>query len=620
MLRSICGFAFCCLIPTALPAQFDTIYAIPPVTIQDKPSVQTGYSNWHTDSIPQAGLLSLAERLLMETPVSVRANGPGILSTVSARGGGPARTAVIWQGLNLQSPMNGVVDIALLPLWPQDRVELHFGGQSAAQSTGTMAGAIHLIPLLLADSTGCNAQIAWSGGSFDRWNTQASLGLGFKQFRSTIRATWRQAENNFPFKNTALIGAPASRQVNNFSENFDLQQFNRLALNDKNSIETAVWHQRVFRELPPSMTEAPQLTWQRDRSTRAVATWINQPNKQAQWQHRLAWQDEFIAFNLSSDVDSSRAQTAMLSSEYWTAPIRRLSVRAGLTGWFQRAQADGYADSTNWFQQTRFAASLHTEYRWQRWRLSAQLRQEWAERQGAPFTWILGGQWDIHKTIFLHAHLSRNFNLPTFNDRFWRQLGNPDLRPEAGYSTDLGLNWSHKNLSAQLTVFQLLLDDWILWQPGVDGQFRPGNLRQVWSRGLEFSTAYALHFLKSQWKIKGRYQFVRASNTAVYGGNNGVLHKLLPYTPQHSAAASLRWANGPWSVVYLHQWTGPRFTDSDNASELPGFHTGNLMAQFSWRRITLDAALENVWNAAYQIIEYRPMPGRSWRAGGMWAF
>ena len=612
------------LVVVALPAQQDSSYALPLVTIKDAPGSQTGFSQWKSDSLPQAGVLSMAERLLWEMPVALRANAPGTLATVSARGAGPSRTAVLWQGLNLQSPMNGVVDIALLPLWPQDRVEIQYGGQSAAQSTGAMGGAIQLIPGFLTDSSGVKAQIGLTAGSFHRWDAHATLGMSSKCLRSSLRASWRQADNDFPYRNTALIGAPESRQVYNAAENFDLQQYNTLKIKDKNTLETALWIQRAFREIPPTMTEAPSFSWQNDRSIRAVATWVNQPNTQTRWLHRLAWQEEYIAFNFIGDIDSSRSQTASFGSEFWTSPIKQLSIRTNITAWYQRAQADGYADSSQWFQQKRLAAFGQAEYRWQQVRLSAQLRQEWAEKQGAPFTWTLGGQWDISKRLFLKIHLSRNFKLPTFNDRFWRHLGNPDLNPETGYSSDAGMHWANKNWSAELTLFQLLLDDWILWQPGADGLFRPGNLRQVWSRGLEFSGHWNFNFFKSNWKIKGRYQFVRATNTAVYSGSTTALGKLLPYTPQHTASALLRWEKGPLSATYLHQWTGARFTNADNAGSLPLFHTGNLIFQYalSWagQQIALNATLENCWNSAYQIIEYRPMPGRSWRFGLLWGF
>lgn len=602
--------------------QTDTIRALPPVTIVDAPSVRTGFSVWYADSIPEVVVLSLSERLLWEMPLGVRANAPGTLATVSARGAGPSRTAVYWQGLNLQSPMNGVVDVSLVPLWPGDQVDIQYGGQSAASSTGAMGGILRITPAIMTDSLGWQASIGGSAGAFGRLGGQAAIAGGTPRLRTAARAAWHRAENNFPFTNTASIGAPSVRQVNNFGEKLDLQQFNQFRINEKNTVETAVWYHGAFREIPPAMTEAPSQTWQRDRALRAVATWSVRPGGRYQWQHRAAWLNEHIAFYLNGDTDSSRSRTLLLASELIAAPVDRLALRASITGWHVQARADGYADNTAWFLQNRLAGTMSAEYRWRVLRISAQIRQEWAERQGAPFTWALGGQWAAMPELTVRLHLSSNFNLPTFNDRFWRTLGNPDLRPESGYSTDVGLQWKRGTYQLETTVFQMHLDDWILWQPGSDGLFRPGNLRAVRSRGIEINGQGEMIGLGSRWRLKTRYQFVQATNTAVYGGNAAVLGKLLPYTPEHSAGASLLWSKGFWSAAYLHQWTGSRFVNADNSRQLTGFRTGNMLLQYTatlWHhRLSLSMRLENIWNTPYQVIAFRPMPGRAWQVGVVW--
>ncbi|MBL7776180.1 MAG: Plug domain-containing protein, partial [Saprospiraceae bacterium] len=256
-----------------LVAQTDSLHTLPEVSIRDFLPPETGYADRFSDSLPTSGISTLSERLLLEFPIALRANGPGALATLSARGAGPSRTAIFWQGLNLQSPMNGVVDAALLPLWPNDQIAYRPGGQSATQSSGAMGGALYLLPSLRFDSTAPRRQIGCSIGSFERQNAYGSLVLGGDKFNSLLRGSWRQAENDFPFKNTTLIGAPERRQANSRTENLDLQHYTVQKLGEKNRLETAFWLQRAFREIPPAMTEAPDQTWQRDRATRAVLRW-----------------------------------------------------------------------------------------------------------------------------------------------------------------------------------------------------------------------------------------------------------------------------------------------------------------------------------------------------------
>lgn len=613
--------AFQCL---AALAQTDTTLSLREVTIRDNYFAKTGFSSWRADSMPIIGPLSVAERLQWENPLSVRATGPGTLSTVSARGTGPAHTPVYWQGLNLQNPMHGVVDVALLPLWPGDVLEVQYGGQSALQSSGAMGGAIHIKPAEPGGQPGWTGSLGAGHGSFGRWEGQGSAGLNWQRGASSVRAAWQKTDNDFPFRNTAQIGAPKVRQTNNFGKKIDVQQFNQLVSGNKNSLETAVWFQKAFREIPPAMTAATTGTWQRDQSLRAVASWKKAPGKRHGWQNRLAWFDERIEFHSTGAVENSRSRTAMAASEIFIAPGPRLTLKSVVNAWWQRAKADGYSDSTRWFQQRRLAGAAMAEYRRKTLHLTASLRQEWAESQAAPFTWSLGGQWRLGQGFLARMHVSRNFNLPTFNDRFWRGLGNPDLKPEQGHSADAGLHWQADGFSAEITGFHILLNNWILWQPGADGLFRPGNLRQVQSRGLESAFSYAFSSMGSRWKIRAQHQYVRAINTAVYTANSVALHKQLPYTPLHSGSATLQWTFGRWSAAYLHQWTGSRYRTADNSLALPGFTTGNFLLKYDVicfkQQIALHFRLENCWNTAYQVLEYQPMPGRAWKSGVQWAF
>lgn len=605
-------------------AQTDTLLTLREVTIRENYLTKTGFVTWRADSLPLDAPVSVAERLQWENPLSVRATGPGTLSTVSARGAGPAHTPVYWQGLNLQSPMHGVVDVALLPLWPGDALEIQYGGQSALHSSGAMGGAVHIKPAEPGDQPGWSGSLGMGHGSFGRWEGWGTAGLNWRQGSSSIRAALETVDNDFPFRNTTQIGAPVVRQTNNFGEKIDVQQFNRLHIGAKNSLETAAWFQKAYREIPPAMTAATTDAWQRDQSVRAVATWKNTPGKRRGWQNRLAWLDERIEYQAFGAVENSRSRTAMAASEYFVAPLPNLTIKTILNAWWQQAKSDGYSDSSRWFQQRRLAGAAMAEYRHKNLHFTVSIRQEWAEKQAAPFTWSLGGQWRFREGFIWRMHVSRNFNLPTFNDRFWRSLGNPGLQPEHGFSADAGLRWRRGGFSAGLTGFHILLDNWILWQPGADGLFRPGNLRQVWSRGAETALSYSFKGLGSHWKIRAQHRFVRATNTAVYAPGVVGLHRQLPYTPRHDGSATLHWTLGPFSAAYLHQWTGSRYRTADNSLSLPGFTTGNFLLKYHLicfkQQVALHFRLENCWNTAYQILEYQPMPGRAWKGGLEWAF
>ncbi|MFN0216922.1 MAG: TonB-dependent receptor plug domain-containing protein [Saprospiraceae bacterium] len=630
--RFDCGSRFYLLLSGILASTFfpvltkaqnlDTIHfteTLAPVTIRDARLERNGYAIWTADSLPVNGVLSASDRLLWENTLDVRANAPGTLATLSIRGVGASRTPVFWNGLNLQSPMNGVVDAALMPIWPGDKLEIQYGGQSAAQNRGGMAGAIIIQQGLTHSKKPFVVSLGAALGSFGKREFNGATSVSRKRISSSFRVAGQRADNDFPFQKLGLDGKSyRTKQPNNFTKRIDFQQFNRWSVNHKNMLKTALWIQRAFRELPPATTESTQETWQKDRSSRALVSWEHAPDNRTFWTTRLAWIDDFLAFHLANDTDTSRSRQAFISTERSTSIGKHWAWRVGGTSLRQWAKVDGYSDSTRWFGQTQLAGYTMAEWKKDQVRLSLVIRQEWAEAQAAPFTGSVAGQFSLGKLGETKFHFSRNFNLPTLNDRYWDKLGNPNLRPEKGYSSALDWAFRKPDFSIELNGFQLILNDWILWQPDHNGLFRPDNLRKVWSRGIEAFAEFKMPInSESEWKaaVSGRLRLSKTTNIAAYDGSPVAAGMQLPYTSKASGNLSVQASRSMFSAAFLQQFTGQRLDNT--GKQIDAFTTGVLLVScvLLKKHLNIDFRLENLWNAQYEIIRYRPMPERNWRLG-----
>jgi iron complex outermembrane receptor protein len=77
---------------------------------------------------------SFLQRLFKSSPISslldassglvIRSYGPGILATSSLRGGNAQQTAMTWNGLSINSPVNGLSDLNLVPSFLFDGVSV----------------------------------------------------------------------------------------------------------------------------------------------------------------------------------------------------------------------------------------------------------------------------------------------------------------------------------------------------------------------------------------------------------------------------------------------------------------------------------------------------------------
>ncbi|MCK5776600.1 MAG: Plug domain-containing protein, partial [Bacteroidales bacterium] len=123
--------------------------------------------------------------------VNIRSYGYGGLSNVSMRGANSNHTAVLWNGFNLQDPMNGGTNMLLFPLFFVDQVQVQKGGSSALFGSGAMGGVISL-ENNLAFNKGLQLGLFTSVGSFANYQTGASVNISGKKAIFRIKAFYKE--------------------------------------------------------------------------------------------------------------------------------------------------------------------------------------------------------------------------------------------------------------------------------------------------------------------------------------------------------------------------------------------------------------------------------------------
>jgi vitamin B12 transporter len=256
------------------------------------------------------------------------------------------------------------------------------------------------------------------------------------------------------------------------------------------------------------------------------------------------------------------------------------------------------------------------------------VREDVIDGRFSPVQALGGVEADALKWLRVSANVSRNFRAPTLNDLHWNPGGNPDLSSETGFSMEAGLKlhrrWERFGFDLRADFFRTDVDNWILWTPVEGGLWSPRNMRRVLAQGVE--TGIDIHgwIGKVRLALRAEYQYtsstVRASDVP---NDNAVGHQLI-YIPMHSTRGHL---SAQWKgllVMYGHFWTGARFTASDNTASLPPFHVGWASASYRLplrkHAISLGCGIDNIFNEQYQMIAWRPMPGRAWRVSLAYTF
>lgn len=586
------------------------------------------FSSGHKDAAFDSTMLdryscnTLSDLLMNESQIFVKSYGPGTLATTSFRGAGASHTAVIWNGFTLQSPMNGLLDVALVPASFLSDVKLQYGAAGTISGSGAVGGSIHLNNSS-SFNKGISASVNASAGSFSDLQQQASVEISKERFSSSIRFFNHTAKNDYSFQNIAKYGFPTEKQTNADLLQHGLLQENYFQINEKQRINTRFWYQFNDRGIPPSMTQNQSISRQYDEAYRMTTEW-QRDGRRISLFARAAYFDEFVRYNDPTIALFSKSETNVFIAEAETrfsiTKFDLLSV--GVNNTYSRAFADDFISDP---QQDRIAVfalyKIHTPKK--RWNAVIGARQEFIDGDAVPFVSSIGIEGNFLRFFMIKASAAQHYRIPTFNDLYWAQGGNPNLEPENGWSEEASLIHQHqfKGLSWMLsgTAFNRDIQNWIIWLPDAYGIWSPDNVMQVWSRGIEYKMNVNYSVKKLKISLTGNYNYIRSTNEKTAAYSISSLNKQLIYVPIQNAqgSISIQWRNS--TITYTQVYTGYRYTTSDNTQYLKPYTTGNLDVSQSFilnrTKFKVYAQLNNLWDESYQVLAYRAMPLFNYRFG-----
>ena len=623
--RCFLRYVFLWTVFLALPgraiSQADTI-DIPEVTVTASRlwGWQPGQEQGAIDSV-QLSLLktqNLSDALRRQGGVYIRDYGAGNIATASIRGTSAGHTAVLWNGLPLQDPMLGLSDLSILPLFFFEDVRLSLGGGSSLWGSGALGGAVHL-GSRREQPNGLSLSYQGEGGSFGYLGQGLKLGYGGLGFSNSTKLFLQSAGNDYPYED---IYGVEKRLSHAGSRQMGLMQENTIRLSKNQQLGIHFWAHRAGRDIPPSRVQPASRARQEDEALRAAFDW-QWAGERSSWVARLgAFQNRLrYTDSLTNTFSDSRTRSLLAEAEGARTLQRGLQLMSGLQFNYLEALSDVYPGFPRQSRIAAFAA-LRWESSNRQWGSVLNGRQEWVDGTPTPFTPSLSVHW--HNTGGLEAGFSasRNYRLPTFNDLYWPNAGNPNLRAERGWNQSLYLKaegkWRQWAGLFQLSAFNYNVQDWIIWLPE-GGLFRPENVRQVWSRGGGGRLQLDRPLSTGSLQLEANFSYTRSTNENSRRTGDPSLGKQLIYVPRQQGSASLAWQSAGWYIAYLQEWAGRTYILSDNSDWLPGFTVGALRLSRDWRwkpfSGRLYVKLENLWGEHYELVANRPLPGRFYRIG-----
>lgn len=582
-------------------AQKDSIITLDEVVVSDvrvKRYVDGYKVTVLKDSTIQRDNVFLTTLLAFNSNIYFKENGAGMISSPAFRGTNASHTAVIWNGININSQLNGQVDFNTINPFNYNSIGIRSGGGSVQYGSGAIGGSIHLNNDLKFEKH-FNNQVSVGYGSFETKKISFNQSFGNKQLTYSLGINYNASDNDYRYLKTDEIN------VNGEYENLNLNLNAGYVLSDKQAVK--LYHQSFIgdRNLSGNLVVLGRSRY-KDNQYRTQLEWGRFEKKNSS-KFKLAYlQEEFKFFeNKDSDI-------------YSFGKVSNFLARYSLDVKFSRAfRLNGFLEYNNFLgkggsfgnpKRNDFSATAlikHTISPKSSYNFS--LRQDFSSDFSSPLVFSLDGRYDVSPHYKLQLNASKNYRTPTFNDLYWQPGGNLNLIPEKSYQIDIGNRLDLQRVSMNVNGYYIATKDMIKWLPGNEGFWTPINIDDVQIYGVEVE-------LNSIYTISKKQDVSFKTNYAYTVSKDKETKEQLIYVPFHKGNASLNYRVAKLNMYYQHLYTG---SVSIIGGELEEYQVANIGVTFTGKLLkqglgyTFGVTINNIYNTYYENISLRPMPNRN---------
>jgi len=574
--------------------------------------------------------------------------GVGGLKTISVRSLGASNTGVLYDGIPVADAQSGQIDLSKFSSTFVQGLELDLANPPQILLP---ARAYSSASVLSITSNTFNPvsfkqkkwQVGLNQGSFGLWQPSAGVYVPVtKSFviSANAEATWDKG--NYPYNVPNGMFSQKFNRKNSDITSFqgEINAVKQFA--DSATLQTKVWGYSSQRGLPGGIILFNPISVQR--------LWDNDLFAQSRYQTKINATTSLLVsakysylftkyvdpnFPGGSLNDKFTQQEGYLSAalskhfaKYFLASIASDIAVAGLTSNLRNFPTPTRTDLWNSvalrFTKSRVQidASLLNSNNSDKTKIGLPLESK------NKFTPTIAASYRLQSSgpFLLRAFYKRIFRMPTFNDVYYTLISNinPKLLPEYADQYDLGITYSKtfttaiKQLNISVDGYYNNVRDKIIAVPtGNLFIWTVTNIGKVDIKGIDV-TAEINGQLNSKinWSARIAYTLQQALNT---DPTSGEYKNQIPYTPNNSGSGLVAVNYKNYSAGYDLLFSDYRYALGENSSDnrLPAWATHGFFVATEIKthqvKATIKAAVDNVFDARYYVVNYYPMPGRSYK-------
>ncbi len=580
-------------------AQDSLSVQIEPVVISDnllKDYSQTQKTQKLTDSIIKRNPSFLTSILNYNSLIYFKENGAGGASAPSFRGTTASQTAVIWNGINVNSQTLGQTDFNAVNTLAFNNLTVKSGGGSVLYGSSAIGGSIHLNNDLYFYDRFEN-ELFLKYGSFNSFDGSFQTKMASNKYSLQIGFSHSFSDNDYKW---------VGKDRKNINGHFENSTFNAdfgYKIDNTNTIKFYSLYfdgERHFSLVLP--TETP--TKYHNTDIRNLLEWtslINQFTSRVKLAHLF---EEYRYFPHIDNQFYTFGKVESFIAKYDLAYDFSDKVKLNTVIDFTQNKGKG-SDIRSEKRQIGSGSLLFKHWVSNKFLYEVALRKEITDNYESPFLYSLGTKYEVSGFYSLKFNVSQNFRIPTFNDLYWVTGGSSDLKPETSYQAELTNEFTIKNFKITLTGYCNVLEDMLRWIP-TGAMWEPENTEEVEIFGFETGVAYSKTIGNHTINLKGNYGYTSSKNKKT--------NKYLIYVPAHKSTGQLSYGYKNLNIYGEFLYVGEVYTRSDNNSKynIDAYQVFNLGTDCTFKRnYTLGIKVQNLLNTYYESVENRALPGRN---------
>lgn len=588
--------------------------------------------------------------------------GVGGIKTVDIRSMGTHHLGIFYDGIELGNAQNGQIDLGQFSLDNIDEISLYNGQKSAifqpASDFGN-AGSVYIRTRKprFTDGKNYNVKLKAKYGSSDL----VRLSALWEQRLSSAVSTSLNAEHltssgkyKFNYRRVTPSGVVAY-DTTAVRQNGDIRA-DRIDFNVNGILQRGYWNTKVYfynsqRGIPGAIVNN---VWRRGERQSDLNFFVqNRFQKDITDRFSTQWLAKYAFYRthyVNKDTTQLPADNRFWQQEFYLSTSNAYEI---LPNWSISASYDFRwnklnADTYRFVFPTRFSnmISLATAFETRFIRIQGSVLASFIHDKLHPTTRLMPGMKatdNITKftpalfidfpiidkatngastKLSVRTFAKRSFRMPTFNDLYYTDLGNSNLKPESATQYDLGVVFNKqynghllKNVQFQADGYYNTIHDKIIAYPkGQQFRWTMLNLGRVHITGIDVMGAIALQPINDL-VVTARLQYTYQDARDVTNASDVFYKDQIPYIPYNSGSAIVNLAYRNWTFNYSFIYSGKRYNQQENIPNnyMQPWYTSDVSLQYDFKAFGTKcrAMLEvnNILNQKYDVILNYPMPG-----------